>query len=191
MWHYKLYRHAVSNVFLTACNSGQILTQVPLTKYLGVFIDQNLTLAWQKHFLNMSFRGLGGSVLFISLAASTWLNLISIVCGFILPIFDYCDTVWAPPTAFLWNEYMPVLLVTCVMILGLLRLLWQNATTFLQLFKYIKFYITLYLVTYLQDMFMFSENLTGYVGRNMNSHRLFIPRMWTTYGQKVCFIREW
>ena len=41
---------------------------------------------------------------------------------------------------------------------------------------------------YLQDMFTFSENVTGYVGRN--SHRLFIPRMWTTYGQKVCFIER-
>ena len=39
---------------------------------------------------------------------------------------------------------------------------------------------------YLQDMLTFSEKVTGYVGRN--SHRLFIPRMQTTYGQKVCFI---
>lgn len=27
--------------------SGQVLTQMPHTKYLGVFTDQNLT--WQKH----------------------------------------------------------------------------------------------------------------------------------------------
>ena len=32
----------------------------------------------------------------------------------------------------------------------------------------------------LQDMFTFSENVTGCVGRN--AHRLFIPRMRTTYG---------
>ena len=34
--------------------------------------------------------------------------------------------------------------------------------------------------TYLQDMFMFSDTLTGHAGRN--SHRLFIPRVRTTYG---------
>ena len=40
---------------------------------------------------------------------------------------------------------------------------------------------------YLQDVLIFSENVTGYVGRN--SHHLFIPRMWTTYGQKSLFYR--
>ena len=40
---------------------------------------------------------------------------------------------------------------------------------------------------YLQDMFTFSENVTGYVSRN--SHRLFIPRIRTTYGQKSLFYR--
>ena len=34
---------------------------------------------------------------------------------------------------------------------------------------------------------MFSQNVTGQVGRN--SHRLFIPRMQTTYGQKSLFYR--
>ena len=50
----------------------------------------------------------------------------------------------------LWSEYMPDLLVTyiCVMILVLLKLLWQNAVTFIQLLKYINFYITLYLLTF-------------------------------------------
>ena len=41
--------------------------------------------------------------------------------------------------------------------------------------------------TYLQDMVMFSGNVTGYIGRN--SHRLFIPRMRTTYGQKSLLYR--
>ena len=40
---------------------------------------------------------------------------------------------------------------------------------------------------YLQVMFTFSEKVTGYVVRN--SHRLFIPRMRTTYGQKHLFYR--
>ena len=42
---------------------------------------------------------------------------------------------------------------------------------------------------YLQDTFMFTRDLTRLVGRN--SHRLFIPRMRTTYGlsQKSLFYR--
>ena len=42
---------------------------------------------------------------------------------------------------------------------------------------------------YLQDMLTFFENVTVYVSRN--HHSLFIPRMRTTYEQKVCFIEEW
>ena len=40
---------------------------------------------------------------------------------------------------------------------------------------------------YLQNTFMFTRDLTGFVGRN--SHHLYIPRMWTTYGQKSLFYR--
>ena len=34
---------------------------------------------------------------------------------------------------------------------------------------------------------MFTKDITGFVGRN--NHRLFIPRMRTTYGQKSLFYR--
>ena len=34
---------------------------------------------------------------------------------------------------------------------------------------------------------MFTKDVTGFVGRN--SHHLFIPRMWTTYGLKSLFYR--
>ena len=68
------------------------------------------------------------------------------------------------------------------MVLVLLRLLWQNAATF-------KLYKTLHklVLVYLQDVLMFSENVTGFVGRN--SRRLFIPRMQTTSGQKNLILR--
>ena len=36
-----------------------------------------------------------------------------------------------------WSKYMPDLLATCLMMLVLLRLPWQNAATFIQSFKYI------------------------------------------------------
>ena len=44
-----------------------------------------------------------------------------------------------------------------------------------------------YIPVYLHNIFMFSENVTGYVGRN--SHSLLIPRMQTTYRQKGLFYR--
>ena len=43
----------------------------------------------------------------------------------------------------------------------------------------------LYLI--LRGMFEYSENVTGHVSRNR--HRLFIPQVWTSYGQKCLFYR--
>ena len=40
-------RQKINHHNVTVHISGQVLTQVPYTKYLGVFIDQNLT--WHKH----------------------------------------------------------------------------------------------------------------------------------------------
>ena len=42
---------------------------------------------------------------------------------------------------------------------------------------------------FLWDTFVLTKDITGFVGRN--SHRLFIPRMWTTYGQRACFTEGW
>ena len=54
--------------------------------------------------------------------------------------------------------------------------------TLVQVYKILHFLVP----TYLQNMFVFSRAVTGHAGRN--SHRLFIPRMRTTYGQKsLCY----
>ena len=74
-----------------------MLTQVPHTKYLGMFIDQNLT--WQKHTEYVLQRVWGDSTFFTSFAAVPDSLLFRLYRGFILPIFDYCDTVLSPPTA--------------------------------------------------------------------------------------------
>ena len=55
--------------------------------------------------------------------------------------------------------------------------------TIIQVFKILHNFVPVYL----RDMFKFSVDVTGHVGRN--SHRLFIPRMRTTYGQKSLFYR--
>ena len=94
--------------------SGQVLSQVPFTKYLGVFIDQNLT--WQKHSESMSFRGLGGSFI-VYIACSLYLsqsyfNCIVVLYFLFLTIVILCGLLQLHYFQNLWSEYMPDLLVT-------------------------------------------------------------------------------
>ena len=53
-------RQKINDCNMTVHISGQVYSQVPFTKYLDVFIDQNL----------MFFKRLGEGSLFISLVAS-------------------------------------------------------------------------------------------------------------------------
>ena len=118
------------------------------TKYLGIYIDQFLT--WQKHteYILQRIRGkvhclnrlrpLSGSILF------------RLYCGFILPIFDYCDTVWSPPTALLSKSMERIHARFVGHMSGALSfvkatLIWQSVVTFIQLFRFTKLYIFLYL----------------------------------------------
>ena len=87
-------RQKINHHNVTVHISGQVLsllTQVPYIKYLCVSIDQNLI--WQKRSENVLQRT-RGKALYDS-------NLFQLYCGFILPILDYCDTVWASPSALL------------------------------------------------------------------------------------------
>ena len=88
----------------------------------------------------------------------------------------------------LWSEYIPDLLATCLMMLVLLRLPWQNATGFIQLLKYIKFYISLYLFIFricLRFLRMLLDMLVGTV-----ITYLFLE-CGLVMDKKVCFIEGW
>ena len=87
-------RQKINHCSVTVYISGQVLSQVPFTKYLGVFIDQNLT--WQKHYEYVLQRIRGKVHCLYCLQPLSDSILFQLYCGFILPIFDYCDTVWAP-----------------------------------------------------------------------------------------------
>ena len=92
--HQKLKDHNVSILI-----GGRPLPRVISTKYLGVIIDQHLT--WQCHIeyiLKKICTKLFGLCRLKPLPNSL---LATLYCGHILPIFDYCDTVWSPPTAVL------------------------------------------------------------------------------------------
>ena len=103
---------------LSILEDRSLLKYLTLSIYIGVFIDQNLT--WQKHneYVLQRIRGK-----YISLAASI---LFQLYCGFILPFLTtvtLCGLLQLHYFKNLWSEYMPDLLVTCVMILVLLKLL--------------------------------------------------------------------
>ena len=140
----------------------------------------------------MSFRELGGRYI-VCIACSLYLTQSYFNCTVVsfflfLTIVTLCRLLQLLYFQNLWSEHMPDLLLMCVIKLVLLRLLWQNTVTVIQLFKYVYKILHHLVPTYLQDMFMFSENVTGYVGRN--SHRLFVPRMQTIYEQKSLFYRR-
>ena len=80
-------------------NVSILISRVISTKYLGVNIDQHLT--WQCHieYIVKKIRTkLFGLHCLKPLPNSL---LATLYCGYILPIFDYCNTVWSPPTAVL------------------------------------------------------------------------------------------
>ena len=56
--------------------------------------------------------------------------------------------------------------------------------TTVQVYKFLNHLVP----AYLQDTFMFTENITGFVGRTVIIY-LFLARMWTTYGPKGLFYR--
>ena len=86
-------RHKINHCKVTVHVSGQVLSQVPFTKYLGVFIGQYLT--WEKH-SEYILQRIKGKVhcLYRSRPLSDSI-LFQLYYGFIFPIFDYCDTVLA------------------------------------------------------------------------------------------------
>ena len=95
--------------------SGQVLTQVPYTKYLGAFIDQHLT--WQKH-TEFVLQRVRGKVHCLHRLRPLSDSLLFRLCrGFVLPIFVIpCGLLRLHCFRNLWSVYMPDLLVTDVMI---------------------------------------------------------------------------
>ena len=90
----KLQSHKVSISI-----GGKDLMQVASTKYLGVVIDQHLT--WQNH-INHILKSVRSKVYGLCrLKPLPTSVLVTLYCGYVLPICDYCDTVWSPSTAVL------------------------------------------------------------------------------------------
>ena len=95
--------------------------------------------------------------------------LTTLYCGYILPIFDYCDTVWSPPTAVLSKSLEKIHShfvgsLSCVDSFVRLTLAERRRFhTVVQVFKSVRRLCPVYL----NDFFVNSVALTGHCGRNL------------------------
>ena len=160
---------------------GMPLPHVISTKYLGVIIDQHLT--WRCHIeyiLKKIRTKLFGLCRLKPLPNS---HLATFYCGYILPIFDYCDTVWSPPIAVLSKSLHRIhshFVGSLPCIDGFVKLTLVEHCRFhtaVQAFKSIHKLSPVYL----HDRFSNSYALTGHCGRNQ--FRVFIPRVRTSFGK--------
>ena len=113
----------------------------------------------------------------------------TLYCGYILPIFDYCDTVWSPPTAVLSKSLERIhshFVGSLPCIDGFVKLTLAERCRFhtaVQVFKSIRKLSPVYL----HDQFSNSYALTGHCGRNQ--FRVFIPRVRTSFGKSSFYYR--
>ena len=106
--------------------------------------------------------------------------------AFVLPIFDYCDVVWSPSSAQCIRKLervhskfissLPSSMGGSDINVTLAERRTYHAA--LQVFKILHNISP----TYLQDLFSYTIDVTGHVGRN--PHRLYVPAVRTNYGKK-------
>ena len=115
-----------------------------LLKYLTLSTQVRLLINWQKH-PGYVLQGVKGKVHCLLLLACglyqihSYFDCIVVYSSYFLSIATLCRLLQLYYFHNLWSRYMPDLSAICVMMLVSLRLLWQNAVNFTQLFKYIKF----------------------------------------------------
>ena len=87
-------RQKLRNSDLCIIVNDRQLSWVPSLKYLGVYIDENLT--WQKHTQYVYQRVQSRLHCLYRLCSLPNELLGKLYCTFTLPILDYCDVVWSP-----------------------------------------------------------------------------------------------
>ena len=73
---------------------GKQLSQVTGLRYLGVYIDENLS--WQQQTQNVYQRVQSRVHRLYRLCPLPDVLMGKLYCSFVLPILDYCDVVWSP-----------------------------------------------------------------------------------------------
>ena len=178
-------RQRVSGKTLCLSLGDSLLRQVSSTKYLGVCIDSHLT--WQNHidYVLKRVRGKMYSINRLNPPPAVRKLLYQV---HILPLFDYCDVVWAPTTVHqtrclerFHSKYISTCVDSSISRYSLTER--RKFHTAIQIFKILHKSAP----TYLHNMFNYAVAITGRVNRN--AHRLFVPQVNTNYGKRSLHYR--
>ena len=143
---------------------GKVLACVTSTRYLGVIIDQHLS--WKSHVDYVLKRIRCKSYALHRLKLLPGHLLSQLYQAFILPIFDYCDVVWAPTTVLLskplehLHSHFLQGISTCSPFVKLTLVERHHFHTAVQVFKVVHQLCPLYL----RDWFMNAEAYAGCSG---------------------------
>ena len=181
-------RQRISGKSFNVSIGGMALSQVDSVRYLGVIIDP--TLSWSLHITNIASRARSRLSSIFRYGTLTPAVLCLLYSAFVLPLFDYCDVVWCPTTA----KFTALIERTHSKFMKKLPALYQSKFSFtlverrkfhtaIQIFKSIH----QKLPSYLHNIFHYSRDITGHIGRNIN--RLFVPRVNNNYGKRSFYYR--
>ena len=157
--------------------NGKPLASVTSTHYLGVLIDQHLT--WKSHVDNVLKRIRCKLYALYRLKPLLGHLLFRLYQAFVLPVFDYCDVVWAPTTVSLskplerlhsrFLQQVP----DCNSFVKVTLAERRRFHTAVQVFK------VLYQLCpgYLRDWFVFAEAYTGHSGRDTVNVVCLFPKL--------------
>ena len=176
-------RQRTGGLNLTIMLDGAILKQVCSTKYLGVYFDRHLT--WQVHvdYVLGRVRRKLFAMNRVRPASSRVLQLL--YQAYILPVLDYCDTVWLPSNSSstrhlerLHSKFTSSFHSSDNF--NFRSSLTERRTfhTAVQVFKILNKISP----PYLRGIFSYAVDVTGRSGRNL--HRLFVPSVRTNYGKQ-------
>ena len=164
------------------------LASVTSTRYLGVLIDQHLN--WKLHINHVLNRVRSKLYALHRLKPLPGHLLFRLYQVFVLPIFDYCDVVWAPtsitlakPMERLHSRFLQQVPVSS----SFVKVTLTERHRFhiaVQVFKILHQFCP----RYSKDWFVSAEAYTGRSGRN--KFRLFVPRINTSIGKNGFFIVE-
>ena len=163
------------------------LSRVPSLKYLGVYIDENLT--WQKHTQYVYQRVQSRLHCLYRLCPLPNELLGKLYCTFILPILDYCVVVWSPSSVQYFKRFECIHSKFCSLIPATQSFLCHTLAERRRFHTAIIVYKILHQLSpaYLRATFNYTITVTSHVGRN--SHRLFVPRVRTTYGKNSLYYK--
>ena len=157
---------------------GRPLSRVSSFKYLGLYIDENLT--WHEHTTSVLQRVLSRVHCLYHLNPILKDLLGKLYSIFALPILDYCDVVWTPSSTThfkrlkrLHARFSNLCPTTCSSVsITLTEQRRYHAAT--------QVYRALHILSplYLHDSFHYAVKITSCSRRNV--HRLFVPKVRTT-----------